>query len=149
MLGTRFDVENQLSVNQAFTGAAAVSEHSYKKQTAAQDLSIGRRMALLVLPTVAAAAGSTVQIEAIQADDAALTTNVEALSSVSVAAADFILGNEFEVPFPQGSMSRQYLGARVTITGAGGTTASMDTYFVPQDENVKYKSFTKINDAAV
>lgn len=49
----RFDIENQLSVAQAFTGSATVSTHSYKKQSAAQDISIGRRMALLVLPTVA------------------------------------------------------------------------------------------------
>lgn len=148
MLGTRFDVENQLSDNQAFTGAAAVSTNSYKKQSAAQDLSIGRRMALLVLPTVNAGAGSTVTIEAIQATDAALTTSVDSLASVQVPAASFIKGKEFEVPFPQGSMSKQYIGARVTIAG-GTTTASMDIYFVPQDENVKYKSFQKINDAAV
>lgn len=148
MLGTRFDVENQLSVNQAFTGAATVSTHSYMKQSAIQDLSIGRRMALLVMPTVNAGTGSTVTIEAIQADDAALTSNAEALASVSILAASFIKGVEFEVPFPQGSMSKQYLGARVTIAN-GTTTASMDIYFVPQDENAKFKSFAKINDAAV
>jgi hypothetical protein len=147
MLGTRFDIENQLSVAQAFTGAATVSTHSYKKQSAAQDLSIGRRMALLVLPVVAAGAGSTVLIEAIQSADAALGTP-DVLASVSIAAASFIKGVEFEVPFPQGTMTKQYLGARVTITG-GTTTATMDIYFVPQDENPKYKSFVKINDASV
>jgi len=148
MGGIRHDVENQLSVGQAFTGAATVSTHSYKKQTAAQDLSIGRRMGLLVLPTVNAGAGSTVQIEAIQADDAALTSSVQALASVSVLAANFIKGKEIEVPIPQGVMTKQYLGARVTITG-GTTTASMDTYLVPQDEIASYKSFPKINDATV
>lgn len=144
----RFDIENQLSVNQSFTGAATVSTHSYKKQTAAQDLSIGRRMALLVLPTVNAGAGSTVQIEAIQADDAALTSNVQSLNTVSVLAANFIKGKEIEVPIPQGVMTKQYLGARVTITG-GITTASMDIYYGPQDENPMYKSFPKVNDAVV
>lgn len=147
----RFDIENQLSVAQAFTqaGGATVSANSYKKQSAAQDLSIGRRMALLVLPTAAAAAGATsVLVEAIQADDAALTTNVEALSSVTVLAADFILGEEIEVPIPQGVMDRQYLGARVTVAGAGGT-ASSDIYLVPQDEIVKYKSFPKQNDVEI
>ncbi|MDV7399519.1 hypothetical protein RZS08_49355, partial [Arthrospira platensis SPKY1] len=72
----RFDLENQLSVAQAFT-ATAVSTNAFEKQSAAQDLSIGRRMALLVMPTVAAGAGSTHVLAAIQADDAALTTNVE------------------------------------------------------------------------
>lgn len=148
MLGTRFDIENQLSVNQAFTGAAEVSQHSYKKQTAAQDLSIGRRMALLILPVVDAGAGSSLLIEAIQADDAALTSNVEPLASVTIPAADFVKGEEFEIIYPQGSMSKQYLGARVTITG-GTTTATMDIYFVPADENTKFKSFPKTNDALV
>lgn len=144
----RFDVENQLSTNQAFTGAATVSTDSYVKQTAAQDLSIGRRMALLVLPTVNAGVGSTVLVEAIQADDAALTSNVNVLGGVSTLAANFIKGKEIEVPIPQGVMSKKYLGARVTITG-GTTTASMDIYIVPQDEIALYKSFPKINDAAV
>jgi hypothetical protein len=144
----RFDVENQLSVEQAFTGAATVSTNSYKKQSAAQDLSIGRRMALLVLPTVAAGSGSTVQIEAIQATNAALSTSVDALASVSVAAASLALGDAIEVPIPQGVMTKQYLGARVTITG-GTTTLTADIYLVPQDEIPMYKSFPKAVDADV
>lgn len=147
-MSTRFDIENQLSVDQAFTGAATVSTHSYKKQTAAQDISIGRRVALLVLPKVNAGAGSTVQIEAIQADDAALTSNVQALGSVSVPAAQVIRGREIEVPVPQGVMTKQYLGARVTITG-GTTTATLDIYIVPQDEIAQYKSFPKVNNVSV
>jgi hypothetical protein len=144
----RFDVENQLCDEQAFTGAATVSENSYKKQSAAQDLSIGRRMALLVLPTVAAGSGSTHTLEAIQADDAALTSNVEALASVSVAAADLALGDEIEIPIPQGVMTKQYLGFRNTATG-GTTTVTLDVYLVPQDEIAKYKSFPKVVDAEV
>lgn len=144
----RFDIENQLSVEQAFTGAATVSEHSYKKQTAAQDLSIGRRMALLVLPVVAAGAGSTHVMEVIQADDAALTSNVESLASVSILAANLALGDQVEIPIPQGVMSKQYIGFRSTITG-GTTTLTADVYLVPQDEIAHYKSFPKINDAAV
>lgn len=144
----RFDIENQLSVEQAFTGAATVSTHSYQKQSAAQDISIGRRLALLVLPTVAQGAGSTMTVEVIQADNAALTSNVEALASVSVAAANMQLGDSLEVPIPQGTMSRQYLGARVTLTG-GTTTITADIYLVPQDEIPKFKSFPKVNDATV
>lgn len=142
----RFDIENQLSVAQAFTGSAAVSTHSYKKQSAAQDLSIGRRMALLLLPTVAAGAGSTHTLEVIQADDAALTSNVESLASVSVLAAGLTLGDQVEIPIPQGVMDKQYVGFRHTATG-GTTTLTCDVYLVPQDEIAKYKSFPKINDA--
>lgn len=146
--GIRHDIENQLSVEQAFTGGSTVSTHSYKKQSAAQDLSIGRRMALLAMPTVDAGAGSTHVLEVIQADDAALTTNVEALASVSVAAADLVKGKEIEIPIPQGVMDRQYLGFRHSASG-GTTTVTLDVYLVPQDEIAKYKSFPKINNALV
>ena len=144
----RFDIENQMSVEQAFTGAATVSTHSYKKQSASQDLSIGRRMAMLVMPTVDAGAGSTHVLEVIQADDAALTTNVEILASISVLAAALIKGEEIEIPIPQGVMTRQYLGFRNTASG-GTTTVTLDAYLVPQDEIPHYKSFNKINDAEV
>lgn len=143
-----FDAENQLSSAQAFTGAATVSTNSYQKQAAAQDLSIGRRMALLVMATVAAGAGSSVQVEAIQADDAALTVNVLALNSVTFTAAQVIPGAKLEVPIPQGVMTQLYLGARVTITG-GTTTATLDIYLVPQDEIPKYKSFTNVTPVLV
>lgn len=143
----RFDIENQLSVAQAFT-ATAVSTHSYKKQTAAQDLSIGRRMALLAMATVAAGAGSTHVLEVIQADDAALTSNVAVLGSVTVLAADLVPGKEFEIPIPQGTMDQMYVGFRNTITG-GTTTVTLDVYFMPQDEIAQYKSFPKINKVEV
>jgi len=144
----RFDKENQLSVEQAFTGAATVSTNSYEKQTAAQDISIGRRLALLILPTVAAGAGSTHTLEVIQADDAALTSNVEVLGTVTALAAALTLGDEVELPIPQGVMNRKYLGFRHTATG-GTTTLTADVYLVPQDEIAEYKSFVKVNKAEV
>lgn len=142
----RFDIENQLSVAQAFTGAATVSTNSYAKQSAAQDLSIGRRMALLIVPTVAAGAGSTHTMEVIQATDAALTTSIDVLASVSVLAAALTKGAVIELPIPQGVMTKQYLGFRNTSTG-GTTTVTLDVYLVPQDEIAKYKSFPKVVNA--
>lgn len=144
----RFDIQNQLSVAQAFTGSATVSTNSYKKQSAAQDISIGRRMALLLMPTVAAGAGSTHTLEVIQADNAALTSGVESLGSVSALAAALTLGDEIEIPIPQGVMDKEYIGFRHTATG-GTTTLTCDVYLVPQDEIAKYKSFPKTNDALV
>lgn len=144
----RFDLENQLSVAQAFTGAATVSTNSYKKQSAAQDISIGRRMALLLLPTVDAGAGSTHTLESIQADDAALTSNVEVLATLTKLAADLTTEDVIELPIPEGVMSKQYLGFRNTSTG-GTTTVTLDVYLVPQDEIAKYKSFPKVVDAEV
>lgn len=144
----RFDIENQLSSAQAFTGAATVSTNSYQKQTAAQDISIGRRMALMIVPTVAAGAGSTSVFEVIEATDAALTTSISSLASISVAAASLTVGAVIELPIPQGVMSKQYIGMRCTITG-GTTTVTVDCYLVPQDEIAKYKSFPKVVNAAV
>ena len=146
----RFDIENQLSVAQAFTGAAAVSTNSYKKQTAAQDISIGRRMALLVLPVVAADdAASVATMEVIQADDADLTVNVEVLATVTATAAQLALGEQVELPIPQGVMTRQYLGFRHAATGGVANTVTLDVYLMPQDEIAQYKSFPKVNDAEV
>ena len=144
----RFDIENQLSVEQAFTGATTVSTNSYQKQTAIQDLSIGRRMALLVLPSVAAGAGSTHILDVIQATNAALTSSVDVLGTVTVLAANLKLGDAIEIPIPQGVMTKQFIGFRNASTG-GTTTVTLDVYFVPQDEIDQYKPFPKINDADV
>lgn len=136
------DIENQLSVAQAFTGAATVSTNSYAKQTAAQDISIGRLMALLILPTVAAGAGSTHTMEAIQTTDSALTASLDVLATATILAAALILGSQHIVAIPQGVMTKRYLGFRNTSTG-GATTVTLDVYLVPQDEIAKYKSFPK------
>lgn len=144
----RFDVENQLSSAQAFTGAATVSTNSYKKQSAAQDLSIGRRMCLLGVVKVAAGAGSTHTLEAIQATDAGLTAGIDVLASISKLAAALTVGDVFEIPIPQGVMSKEFLGFRNTATG-GVTTVTLDVYLVPQDEVALYKSFPKVVQAQV
>lgn len=149
----RFDVENQLSVAQAFTGGATVSTNSYAIANYSAvgnkpDISIGRRMSLLVMVTTAAGAGSTHTMEVIQADDAALTSNVASLASLSIVAATLTKGYAFELPIPQGVISQLFLGFRNTSTG-GTTTVSLDVYLVPADEIPKFKSFPKVVDAAV
>lgn len=143
-----FDKETQLSSAQAFTGVATVSTNSYEKQTAEQDISIGTELSLVVMPTVAAGAGSTHTLEAIQADDAALTSGVQVIASITRTAAQLTKGSIHEIPFPQGSMSKKYLGFRESSTG-GTTTVTLDVYLVPSDEIPMYKSFPKVVDAAV
>lgn len=143
----RFDAENELCGSQAFTGATTVSENAYEKQTAAQDLSIGRRMALLVY-FEAAGAGTTHTLRAVQADNAALTSNKEALSTVAIATDDIPADGFVEVPIPQGVMDKRYLGLDHAASG-GTTTATISCWLVPQDEIPKYKSFPKVVDAEV
>jgi hypothetical protein len=144
----RFDVENQLSSAQAFTGAATVSTNSYQKQSAAQDLSIGREVALLCMVTTAAGAGSTHTMELVQATNAALSSGLDVLASRSIAAATLTAGYQFIITCPQGVMTKQFLGFRNSSTG-GTTTVSLDVYIIPEDEFAVYKSFPKVVDADV
>ena len=144
----RFDAENELSNAQAFT-TTAVSTNSYEKQTAAQDLSIGRRMAIMAIVTTAAGAGSTWNFRAVQADNTALSTNKEVLASVQKAAADLGKGAIVEIPFPAGSMSRKHIGLEMVPESGGTETISLSAYLVPQDEIPHYKSFPKVVDAEV
>lgn len=147
-MNTLYDKQNQLSAAQAFTGSATVSTNSYAKGTAAQDISIGRRIALLIIPTVAAGSGSTHTMECIQADNAALTSNVEVLATKSIAAAALTVGSMHELPIPQGVMTKKYIGFRNSSTG-GTTTVTLDVYIVPQDEIPYFKTFPKVVDAEV
>jgi len=143
----RWDIENQLSAAQAWT-ATAVSTNSYQKQSAAQDISIGRQYSIIVIPTVAAGAGSTHTLAAVQADVTALTTNIEVLASIVVLAAALTVGSVHEIPIPQGVMDRLHLGFRNTIAN-GTTTLTADVWLVPSDEVPRYKSFAKVVTAEV
>jgi mRNA-degrading endonuclease toxin of MazEF toxin-antitoxin module len=140
----RFDIQNQFSVNQAFT-ATAVSTNAYDTQTAAADPTIGERLAVVVYPKVAAAGGATYALQAIQADDAALTTNVEVLGQLTgVADASLVKGREIEIPIPQGVKTRRYLGFKVVMTGGTTPTVTLDAYLMPQSNLAKDKRFPKL-----
>ncbi len=138
------DIENQLAKDQAFT-ATAVTEHSYQKQSAAQDISIGRLMCLLWIVKVAAGASSNWTFQAVQADVTALTTNVENLAtSRSYTAAELVVGAKVIVPIPQGSMDQLHIGGRATVASGGTETCTLDCYLCPLDEVEAYKSFPKV-----
>lgn len=137
-----YDIENQLSVAQAFTGGLTVSTNSFQKQSAEQDLSIGRRMAVVVYFS-AAGAGTTHTLNAIQADVTALTTNVEVIGTIDITTTALDLGYPYEIPIPQGTMTRLHLGFSHSATG-GTTTATIDAFLMPQDEiTEKHKAFPK------
>lgn len=152
----RFDVQNQLCSAQAFTGTLTVSTNSYQLQEYPdsagtefiQDISIGRRMSLLVMVTTSAGSGSTHVMNMIQATNAALSSGVQVLSTITIAAATLVQGYAFELPIPQGVITEQFLGFSNSSTG-GTTTVSLDVYLVPADEIPKYKAFPKVVDAAV
>lgn len=140
------DKQNELCSAQAFTGAATVSANSYQKASAAQDISIGRRMAILVYFS-AAGAGTTHTLDAIQSTVTALTSP-DVLASVSVTTTALPDDKFVEVPIPAHKMTKQHLGLQHTATG-GTTTATISAWLVPQDEISSYKSFPKVVDAEV
>lgn len=143
-----FDRENQLSVAQSFTGAATVSTDSFDTKTAARDITIGRRMSLLVFFS-AAGAGTTHTLQAIQDSAAALNDSPDVLAQVVITTANLPDdGSPVEIPLPQGVMTKRYLGFRHSAA-SGTTTATVDVYLVPQDEIPKWKSFPKVNHADI
>ena len=148
----RFDIGNQLSAAQAFTGANTVSTNSYDLGTYsgnAPDPSIGRLMAILVLVTVAAGAGSTHEFDAIMATSADLATSATVLvARTGLLAASLGAGQALILPIPQGTVSKRYLGYQNSSSG-GTTTITCDAYYMPLDEIPKYKSFIKVVDAVV
>jgi len=144
----RFDYENWICSAQAFTGAATVSENAYDLGDSDVDPSIGELMCMVIYPTVAAGAGSTHTMEVVQADNAALTSNLEVLATSSIAAADLTVGSQHIVPIPQGVVDKRYLGFRNTSTG-GTTTITADVYYMPLKDVPKFKTFPKVVDAEV
>lgn len=151
----RFDLQNQLSAAQAFTGGSTVSTNSYdlgvytvNGQTQHPDPSIGRLMAILGLVTVAAGAGSTWVHNAINTTDAALTAGVVTLISTTLTAANMPAGQQVILSIPQKTIAERYVG--YSNSGSGGTvTVTMDVYWVPLDEIPSYRSFIKVVDAKV
>lgn len=84
----------------------------------------------IVTQTFTSAGAATLQIQVIQADDAALTTNVEVLREGRALAAGtqpavYTAGKVFNIGKPP-SMTRRYLGLQYTI-GAATTTAGKIT----------------------
>lgn len=147
----RFDREDQVSYKQVFPAAATVSTDSLKKP-ANQDLAYGKYgIALGIFPEASVTGAPTsILIEAIQADDAALTTNVQVLASRVFVPAELAKGREQEIPIPRGKMSKAYIGARVTITGGTTPTTTLNMYYMPENmAGIEYKSFPKVVDSGV
>lgn len=150
-MSMRFDKEDQVSDKQVFPAAATVSTDSLKKP-AAQDLAYGKcGIALGIFPEAAVTGAPTsILIEAIQADNGALTTNVQVLASRVFLPAELAPGLEQEIPIPRGKMTKEYIGARVTITGGTTPTTTLNIYYMPEGQaGINYKSFPKAVDSGV
>lgn len=142
----RNDVLNQLSAAQVCGAGASVSTNSIAKKSVAQDLGIGsihRQMGLVFAPTVAAAGATSWNIELIEAENGALTTNVVSLALMNLATAALKPGKAFFLPLPPYKMSsvKTHFGARFTAVGGSGEQLTVDAYFGSSDDVAQYKSF--------
>ena len=154
----RFDFQNQLASAQAFTsGSATATTNCYQMQSVNQDISIGRMMSLLWIPTVAAGAGSTTTFTCITSSDSASSANLSTVAtSPGILAAALGVGYSYELPIPKGALGQQaaagnlglYLAGAVAITG-GTATITLDCYLIPSADISKFKSFPKVVDALV
>lgn len=139
----RFDLLDQLSVQQTLAGAGAQVSTNSKIKPAAQDLGIGKAemgIAFFIDQGDLAGAGTDLTLEIIQADNGALTTNVEQLAAMTVAKADLVDGACFFLALPGYVMDKEFFGARYTPVG-GAITGNINAYYGSKDDVAKYKSF--------
>lgn len=124
------DRENTFSIKQAVT-ATAVSTDSVLINSRNLSRAHAMRIYVEVAQTFTAAGAATLSVDIIQADDAALTTNVEVLHSspAPIALANLALTTNaanriIDTPMPR--TSKQYLGLRYNVA-TGPFTAGQVT----------------------
>lgn len=108
------------ATGQTVTGTGNVLSTNTLDLLVARDIGKGEPMDIEVDVTVAAAGGTTVQIQVIQADDAALTTNLNVLSQTdAIATATLTAGKRIplRVPRVDPNVARRYLGLRYVLVG--------------------------------
>lgn len=134
-------------VKQAITTGATLSTDVYDLvATNGMDPSIGRQFSALFVPTVAAA-GSVVAtsytLEVLQSTVSAMTSP-DIIATRSVAGTAMTVDSAFEVPIPQGSISKEFIAFRVTAVGGTSPTVTLSAYLVPSDEIPVNKFFKKV-----
>lgn len=136
---------------QAIVASPTVSTNSYdtgpRSVGSNQPVDLGNghpllvSISVLVAPTVA----TSVEFQLIQADDAALTTNVEVLqSSGAIAIASLPIKALVELAFTGANLpSRRYVGVRYVVVGTATSAGTYAAVVVPDRQDVKntlYKS---------
>lgn len=128
------DALGLVSDAQAFTGAATLSTGSIDlgSTTPTRQVGTGEPLGFAFTFDVAAGSGSTVLLEVVQADDAALSTNLEVIGTLSLLAATCVAGFQTFIGIPPGFPTRRYIGIRCTIT-SGTTTATITSWLTARD----------------
>lgn len=144
MSTTRFDSKDMVMSDQVVT-ATAVSEDSKDLGAANIDLSVNRQMGYEIIPKNDPGGdvdATSLLFEAIQADDDALTSNVEVIGSTgAITTASGLLdkGKVVALPIRKGAMTKRYQGVKVTVTGGTNPTQTFDAFFGPIDEISSFK----------
>lgn len=116
-----------LSTNTIDLGTTGVSP--ILGQLPSRDVGQGEPVDLLIQVVTAAVGGTSVQAQVVQADNAALSSNLEVLAeSGAVPTASLVPGYQFRVPFVPIGVTKRYLGVRYVTVGtftAGAVTAGI------------------------
>jgi hypothetical protein len=123
------DALGLLSDAQAFPGAATVSTNviDLGASVPKREIGTGEEVGIGVATDVAAGAGSTVLVEIIQSTASAMSAP-DVIASATDVAANFPAGRLLFVAIPMGQPTKQYIAARVTVTG--GTTTITATIWL-------------------
>jgi hypothetical protein len=126
---------------QTVTGASAVLSNNSVDLSVQRDIGAGEDVYLRVEVGTAFAGLTALDIEAITADDAALTTNVTTIGAIKgIPVANLGTGARYAIDLsPQiGSKGRRYLGARFTPTGTGTAGTVFADYGIEVQDNKNY-----------
>lgn len=123
------DLETMVSRSQVIDNATELSTHAvkYLDFTKSPDIA-SQKICAFVIPKSAVVGTNSMQIAVVQADDAALTTNLEVLA-LSPAAMVLEEGKPVVVDVPEASVTKEYVGIRYTF---GGTTVTVDAWIALQ-----------------
>lgn len=141
----QMDFQNELFAKQAVT-TAAVKSDAYDLTSAGHDPSIGDQISGLIAVTTAAGGAvvaTSYKLDVIQAADSSFTTP-DVLASVTYAGSTFTKDKKYEIPVPQGVITKRYIGLQITPTGGTTPTLSVSGYIVPSREIPVNTNFTKV-----
>ncbi len=139
----RFDILDQFSAQQTLAGSTAQVSTNSKKKPATQDLGIGcadMGAAIFIDQGSLGGTGTDLTIELIEATDAALTTSIKSLASMTIPKTALLDGKAFFLGLPGYRMSQEYFGIRYTPVG-GTITGNINAYYGSKDDVANYKSF--------
>lgn len=93
--------------------------------TPLQDIARGKRPEVVVQIGVAPNKLTSVKVELVQADDAALTSNLQVLDdSGAIVLASLVAGYRFPVTLPVMRVTKRYIGLRFTVVGTTSDSGS-------------------------